>query len=180
MKIIKLLVVATLFFTLSTNAQITKGNCMVGGDANFNNSKIINDQNEIIGSGNGVRIYPNIGYFIIDKFAVGINGSFNYGKPSGGFSSIGYGAGPFARYYFFKTDKRVNLFAEANYNYFNSKTQGFDNTNGSSYKFKSGPVIYFNSSVGLELSLNYNSEKFSNFTSKYFTVGLGFQIHLEK
>ena len=46
---------------------------MVGGDASFNNSKVINDENEIIGSGNGIRIFPNIGYFLIDKFAIGIN-----------------------------------------------------------------------------------------------------------
>jgi hypothetical protein len=180
MKRIKLLCVGTLLFTISVNAQITKGNWMVGGDASFNNSKVINDKDEIIGSGNGIRIFPNIGYFLIDKFAVGINGNFNYGKTNGSPSSIGYGGGPFARYYFLKPEKTVNVFAEANYNYYTSKTQGFDSTNGSSYRFKAGPVIYFNSSVGLELTLNDSTEKFSNYTSKYFTVGFGFQIHLEK
>lgn len=179
MKLIKLLFIVTLLFTVSANAQITKGNWMVGGDASFNNSKVINDENEIIGSGNGIRIFPNIGYFLIDKFAIGINGNFNYGKTSGASSNTSFGGGPFARYYFLKPEKRVNVFAEANYNYYTSYSQGNATTNSSSYRFKAGPVIYFNSSVGLELTLNYSSEKFS-YTSKYFTVGFGFQIHLEK
>lgn len=180
MKTIKILALSLFLFTVSANAQITKGNWMVGGDANFTNSEVKDKNGEIIGSGNGIRISPNIGYFFIDKFAVGINGNFNYGKTNGSPSSIGYGGGPFARYYFLKPEKRVNVFAEANYNYYTSKTQGFDSTNGSTYRFKAGPVIYFNSSVGLELSLNYSTEVFSNNTSKYFTVGFGFQIHLEK
>lgn len=180
MKTIKLFFIATILFTISANSQITKGNWMVGGDASYNNSKVFDTNNEIIGSGNSIRIFPNIGYFIIDKFALGLNGNFNYGKSNGSPSNVGYGGGPFARYYFLKPEKRINLLAEANYNYYSSKTQGFDSSNGSNYRFKAGPVIYFNSSVGLEMSLNYISEKSSNFTSKYFTVGFGFQIHLEK
>ncbi|UOK43079.1 MULTISPECIES: hypothetical protein [Flavobacterium] len=180
MKIIKFLLFITLVSFFTSNAQITKGNWMVGGDASYTNSKVTDSNNKIIGSSNSVRIFPNIGYFVIDKFALGINGNFNYGKGNGSASSIGYGAGPFARYYFLDTENSINLFAEANYNYWISKTQGFDSGNGSSYKFKVGPVIYFNSSVGLEMSLSYNTEKLSDYTSKYFIVGFGLQVHLEK
>lgn len=180
MKTIKLFFIATFLFAFSANSQITKGNWMVGGDASYTNSKVINTNNEIIGSGNSISVFPDIGYFVLDKFALGLNGNFNYGKSNGSPSNIGFGIGPFARYYFLKTEKRVNLLTEANYNYYSSKTQGVDSTNGSSYRLKAGPVIYFNSSVALEMSLNYVSAKFSNYTSKYFTVGFGFQIHLEK
>lgn len=180
MKTIQALFIAAILFTITTNAQITKGNWMVGGDASYTNSKVINANDKIIGSGNSIRVFPNIGYFIIDKFALGINGNFNYGKSNGSPSNIGFGVGPFARYYFLKSEKRINLLTEANYNYYSSKTQGFDSSNGSSYRLKAGPVIYFNSSVALEMSLNYISENFSNNTSKYFIVGFGFQIHLEK
>ncbi|AWG20551.1 hypothetical protein FFWV33_02890 [Flavobacterium faecale] len=175
-----ILTMLLLSFYSFTNAQITKGNWMVGGDANYTNSKIINNDNEILGSGNTVRIFPNIGYFIANKFALGINGNFNYGKANNTVSNIVYGGGPFARYYFLKPENRINLLAEANYNYYSSKTQGFDSNKGSSYRFKAGPVVYFNSSVGLEMTLNYLSESFSDGTAKYFTVGFGFQIHLEK
>jgi hypothetical protein len=180
MKTFKLFLIATILFTISASSQITKGNWMVGGDANYTNSKVVNTNDEIIGSANSIRIFPNIGYFIYDKFALGINGLFNYGKDNGSDSSIGFGAGPFARYYFLNTENRINLLAEANYSYYSSRTNGFVTDSGSSYRFKTGPVIYFNSSVAMEMSIIYLSEKTSNFTAKYFTVGLGFQIHLEK
>lgn len=180
MKAIKVLFISTILFTITTNAQITKGNWMVGGDASYNNTKVLNNNGEIIGSGNGIRVFPNIGYFFIDKLTIGVNGNFNYGKSNGSPSSIGYGGGPFIRYYFLNPEKRINFFADLNYNYYTSKTQGFKSTDGNSYRIKTGSVIYFNSSVGLELTLNYNTEKFSDYISKYFIVGFGFQIHLEK
>lgn len=180
MKAIKVLLISTILLTLTTNAQITKGNWMVGGDANYSNTKVLNNEGEITGSGNGIRIFPNIGYFLIDKLALGINGNFNYGKSNGSPSSIGFGGGPFIRYYFLNPEKRINLFADVNYNYYTSKNQGFKSTDAKSYRLKAGPVIYFNSSVGLELTVNYNTEKFSDYTSKYFIVGFGLQIHLEK
>lgn len=180
MKTIHALLITAILFTITTNAQITKGNWMVGGDASYTNSKVINANDKIIGSGNSIRVFPNIGYFIIDKFSLGINGNFNYGKSNGSPSNIGFGVGPFARYYFLKSEKRINLLTEVNYNYYTSKTQGFNSTNSTSYRFKAGPVIYFNSSVGLELTLNYGSNKFDTYTSNTFQIGLGFQIHLEK
>ena len=48
------------------------------------------------------------------------------------------------------------------------------------YKFKVGSVIYFNSSVGLELALNYFSESSSDSKYNYLIISLGFQIHLIK
>ncbi|MFG6685084.1 hypothetical protein ACGK9U_00770 [Mariniflexile sp. HNIBRBA6329] len=176
----------TLFFlivfttVLTVNAQITEGNWMVGGDASFYNSKIKGENEESLGSSNGIRLYPNIGYFFIDQFAGGLNANFNYGKPSGGLSNVGFGLGPFVRYYFLNPEKRINVFADANYNYYYSKTKGFPVSNGSNYRFKAGPVIYFNSSVGLELTLDYSSTKFDTYTSNDFRFALGLQIHLEK
>jgi len=48
-----------------------------------------------------------------------------------------------------------------------------------------GPVIYFNSSVGLEVLLGYSSsledvENANKEVRKGFQVAVGFQIHLEK
>ena len=180
MKTIRLFFIATLLVTISANSQITKGNWMVGGDGNYTNTKVVNSITENVSVGNSIRVSPNIGYFVYDKFALGINGLFHYNKANGSDSSTGFGVGPFARYYILKTEKRVNIFTEANYNFYNTQTKGVNSFTGSSYRFKAGPVIYFNSSVALEMSLNYLSEKTENFTAKYFTVGLGFQIHLEK
>lgn len=180
MKKIKLIFFAILLFGTIANAQITKGNWMVGGSANFNNSNSVNSDGEITGSGNGVQIYPNIGCFIYDKFAIGLSAGFSYGKPSGAVSNTSFGASPFVRYYFLKPDKLINILAEGSYGYNISKIQGNNNTFESrGYKIKAGPVLYFNSSVGLELTLNYNSSNSDGNTYNYFQAGFGFQIHLE-
>ncbi|MFD0990368.1 hypothetical protein ACFQ1R_09690 [Mariniflexile jejuense] len=176
----------TLFFFLvfaiatTLNAQITQGNWMVGGSGNFYNSEIKGENGESLGSSHGIGLYPNIGYFFTNQFAGGLNANFNYGKPSGGPSNIGFGMGPFIRYYFLNPEKRINVFADANYNYYYSKTKNFSVSNGRNYRFKAGPVIYFNSSVGLELTLDYSSTEFDTHTSNDFRFALGLQIHLEK
>ncbi|CAM3855031.1 Outer membrane protein beta-barrel domain-containing protein [Flavobacterium gelidilacus] len=186
MKAFKLLFNIILFSFLTTNAQITKGNWMVGGNGNFSSyeSKYKNNGNDITNKGIGINISPKIGYFFANKFAAGTNMSIGYTKPKDFESSIGFGFGPFVRYYFLKEDNQVNLLAEANYIFGNTKS-GDNKSKSNGYGFKVGPVIYFNSSVGLEMTLDYNSSKLipngsESSTYNNFQIGLGFQIHLEK
>ena len=169
----------TLFFFivfgmgLTANAQITKGNWMVGGTGSFTNTDVRDEIGNEIGNSSQVRLNPNIGYFFFDKFATGLIGQFIYGKAKNGPSNSDYGIGPFARYYFLKSDNQINLFVDGSYVYYSS--------NGSFYNFKAGPVLYFNNSVGLELTFGYGSTKFTgDYQLNEFRVGLGFQIHLEK
>ncbi len=71
------------------------------------------------------------------------------------------------------------MILEANYSYSKYfKTADFN----TGYSLKSGPVIYFNSSVGLELVVKYEHFYYSidSRTADNFQVGLGLQIHLEK
>lgn len=186
MKTIKLLFATTLLYALSTNAQITKGNWMVGGSGNISSyeNKYINNGTEISNKGLGINISPNIGYFFANKFVAGANISIGYTKPQGYENSTSYGIGPFVRYYFLKEDKRINLLAQANYSFGSSKS-GINRSQSNGYGFKAGPAIFFNSSVALEVTLDYNSSKLipnNSQSSSYnnFQVGLGFQIHLEK
>ena len=175
----------TLFFflvlatTLTLNAQITKGNWMVGGDASFNSATVHDSDGNETGKSNGVRIYPNIGHFVADKFAVGLIPSFSYGKTKNGPSNISFGIGPFARYYFLKKDNRINILADANYIYYYSETDGAFPRHNSSFTAKSGVVLFFNNSVALEFTLGYNIDNFSTVTNR-INLGFGFQIHLEK
>ncbi len=175
----------TLFFflvlatSLTLNAQITKGNWLVGGDASFNSTTVNDSDGNETGKSNGIRIYPNIGHFFFDKFAVGLTPNFFYGDTKNGPSNIGYGIGPFARYYFLKSDNRINILADANFIYYYSKTKGFSSSHSSSYRIKTGAVLFFNSSVALEFTLGYNSDNFTTVTNR-IELGFGFQIHLEK
>ncbi len=180
MKTIKLFLIATLLFSGITNAQITKGNWMVGGNAFFDNTNSKDSNGNETQSSTQVVIQPNIGYFIYDNFSTGLSTSLNYSKTKGNSSSnSGFGVGPFVRYYFLKPEKIINVLIEANYYYGKDFNQPDFNT---SYGFKAGPVIYFNSSVGLELLAKYEHTFYSSdsYSSNRFQIGLGLQINLEK
>lgn len=179
MKTFKLLITIALLSFVTTNAQITNGNWMVGGNAYFDNSNAKNSNGEEIQSSTQIIVQPNIGYFFFDKFASGLSASYGYGKTKGGNSNSGFSVGPFVRYYFLNTEKNINFLIEANYYYGKDFNKSDFVTN---YGFKTGPVIYFNSSVGLELLAKYVHAFYSSdsFTTNSFQIGLGLQIHLEK
>ena len=186
MKTIKLITTTFILISISATSQITKGNFMVGGTGNFSSyqTQYLNNGNEVTNKGVGLNISPNIGYFLANKFVVGAGFTVGYTKQNGQQSSIGYNFGPFARYYFLKEDKRINLFTEVNYFIGNSKS-GSNKSESNGYGFKAGPVIFFNSSVGLEVTLDYSSSKLipsgsTNSTFNNLQIGLGLQIHLEK
>jgi len=182
MKKITILSAAILLFAFTANSQVTKGNWLVGGNGRF--SSQIETLNGVKVNGLRIGLTPNIGYFFIDKFAAGTKFTFNYEKTkyNGGVGkSTQLGVGPFLRYYFLNASDRINLFAESQYQYLLSSSDGSHN-NENTFTFSAGPVIYFNSSVGLELTANYeiiNTEK-SLSDAKTFFVSVGFQVHLEK
>ena len=170
-------------FTITANSQITKGNWMVGGDGNYSNRTIfLQDGSKSKYSYTTIR--PDIGYFIIDKFAIGSQLSFSNSTTNSG-SLNDYGLGIFTRYYFLKPEKIYNIFTQAYYTY------GINKTNLKTFKhfygLKLGSVIFFTNSVGLELSLGYekgiyNYELSESNTTKTSELkgSIGFHIYLEK
>ena len=174
--------------TAAVNGQITKGNWLVGGTGNFSSYENKSSSNglENINKGFGINVSPNIGYFLANRFAVGSLLNLGSSMPKDFENSFSYGIGPFARYYFLEEDKRVNILLQANYIYGASQSQSGNNkSNSNAYGFKAGPAIFFNSSVALEVTLEYNSGKLipdSSASSSYnnFQIALGFQIHLIK
>ena len=170
-------------FLISAKAQITKGNWMVGGSASFLTSKIVGTApNTASGNQNSLNINPGIGYFFINKFAGGIRVLINYenvGVGSSRISSTQYSLGPFARYYFLPKEKQVNIFSEVDYSY-TVPAPHSQNQNSDGYIIELGTAVYFNTSVGLEFTLQYANSKSNIGISKTFQIGLGFQIHLEK
>lgn len=177
MKINNLLFVATFIFTIASNAQITKGNWMMGGGASFSNGKTTSGNTT--SESTGFSISPNIGYFFIDKLSIGTAGQFNYTFDKGDaktYSSNNFS--PFIRYYFLKTEKEINIFTEGSYeiirtNHSDSKADKFN--------IKAGTVFFLNSSVGLEIALNYSKQKTNqDFENRAIYLNVGFQIHLER
>ena len=128
---------------------------MVGGTGSVSSTKNNLSSGSLQFQQTDIQINPLIGYFFFDKFAAGIKPSFIYGKNNlQNKASTTFSIGPFARYYFLPLEKIVNIFSEGGYTYGSYKTQGLSGvTNLHTYSFSAGPVIYFNSAVGLEFAL---------------------------
>lgn len=186
MKKIKLFLIGTILLTVSTNAQITKNNWMVGGNISFTNSKTSpNDNSHSESTSNAFNVSPNIGYFIVNKLAVGASYQYNSEVIKSDMGKAKYKSdnlGPFIRYYLLKPEKTANIFLETSYNFSTMKED-----KNTIFASKLGAVYFLNSSVGLELMLKYSIAKFKyhndlipDDTTKGLTLGLGFQIHLER
>jgi hypothetical protein len=184
MKIIQTFIIINVLFTLNANSQITKGNWLVGGSGSYKSTS-----SKTILTGNKdkyvyLEVAPNVGYFFADKIAGGIKTSFYY-NPYEGAYNIGFGIGPFLKYYFLKPEKLVNVFVQANYLYYENNNYsegiGADRFASNTYGLKAGPVIYFNESVALELGLEFNRDNRNNtLIDDTFQISIGFQIHLTK
>lgn len=182
MKFFFILITTTLIFNFKSNSQITKDNWLVGGSASFSSLKSSSEAVVQFKQTN-IQITPLVGYFLMDQFAVGLNPSFTYGSNNVANTSTVINIGPFVRYYFLKPENIFNLFTQGSYAY------GSITGKGQSIGFKlntfaisGGPVLYFNSTVGLEFIIAYSTTKAVGApgTNNEIRFGIGFQIHLEK
>jgi hypothetical protein len=164
------------------NSQITKDDWLLGGSISFSSLK--NSSTAAVQfSQTNFQISPLIGYFVKDKFAIGINPSYSFGSTNYGTRSSIIGIGPFSRYYFLHTDNIFNLFAEGSYSYGIIIGKGPGVTQKSNtFSISGGPVLYFNTSVGLEFIFGYSTTKVVDFTGRNNEIraGIGFKFHLEK
>lgn len=191
-----LLLLSFVTISIISNCQITKGNWLIGGLANFLSSKSIYTSPNLSQTQDRVdiKISGSIGYFLLDKFALGLRPSYSKSKGevegSGGNINTNenrFEFGPYVRYYFLNSDKQYNILFDLNYQY---GFYWFKPTTGNINTFTAsvGPVIYFNTTVGLEFLLGYynrkevikiNSDDYIT-NQKGFQIAIGFQIHLEK
>lgn len=173
------------FILVKTDGQITKGNFLLGGNISFSSTSY---HSEIAQSNKFyiLQIAPSAGYFFLDKIALGIKANLSFS----GLKAIGtdvYGKdnslafGPFARYYFLPKEKQINIVFEGTYLHAIQKGNNYE-SHRNILSFLTGPVVFFNSSVGLEFLIGYSSSKFSGFKGRDNTIqaGLGLQVHLEK
>lgn len=180
-KIILLIIIVALAVNYA-NGQITKNNWLLSGSASFSTQKN-SSAASLQYKQTDIQISPTIGYFIIDKFAAGVRPSFTYGKnnlAANAKPQTFFSIGPFVRYYFLQTDRPFNLLAEGAYAYgsLNQASESKQHT----FSVSAGPVLYFNTSVGLEFTVGYSTTKVVGFTGSNNAIrfGIGFQIHLEK
>lgn len=178
-------------FLLSSNAQLTKNNWLVGGSGSFsytdNNIAAYLKYKSLT-----LSITPKIGYFFIDKFVAGVETTVSIYKTTYPPNTTSYGSkiatysfGPFARYYLLNAEKTYNIFIEGAYQHQIQKHKTLSQVtkqSANSYIINAGPVVYFNSSVGIEFTVGFSSLKLEGLkgSNNSLLVGIGFQIHLEK
>ncbi|PHR69434.1 MAG: hypothetical protein COA67_10710 [Lutibacter sp.] len=182
MKKILLTTIFAFAISLTVQSQITEGNWMVGGSGSYNHITVDND-NGTVNKNSRLTIKPDVGYFILDKLVVGSSmGYYHYKSIDFDSYNKNYSIGLFSRYYFLKSNKRFNLFTQIHYDrvFFETKSSNLVKGNGNRYGLKVGQVIFFNSSVGLEFSIDYEKEVYEFNTVNNINVNIGFQIHLEK
>jgi len=186
-------------FTFITKAQcqLDKGTWLVGGSGSFQSYK--NDfqmpPNSVQYKVTTISISSSVGYFIMEKLALGLRPTYSLEKEKaiGSTGNVGGGEsnysilelGAFGRWYFLNKKKNYNILSDLSYHYGIYSNFGTNTGHTNTFKFLTGPEFYFNSSVGIELLLGYSSRKVlnkdgtSNFNKGFLTT-IGFQIHLEK
>jgi hypothetical protein len=184
-----------IFLLLSSvsKSQLTKGIWIAGGSGSFYStenkysSTVANQTSDVV----RLSINPGVGNFVADKFAIGLRPG--YTKTKAQVTSLSglttnenrFDIGPFARYYFLQADKQFNLLTDISYQYgfyWFTPTKGNRNT----FSASAGTVVFFNSSVGLELLFGYYTQKETINDGirtineqKGLQMTIGFQFHLE-
>lgn len=150
---------------------------MVGGDiANFDLSL---DE----GGNFGFTINPKLAYFFRDNTAVGGYLTFGLRTAKGAGTSINYGVGALARYYWGAgtTDAQSSrFFVEANAGIEGDNPAVGDNTNGLGLGVGPGWTYFITRNIGLEALLKYNGiVGFGSApTSNNLNLSVGFQVYL--
>jgi hypothetical protein len=180
MKKFLLIVIAITCMSQISNAQIQRGNVMVGGD--------ISHLDLSLNSGNNFSftIDPKAAWFIADNIAVGAYLNFDLTTAKGAGSNIGYGIGPLARYYI--SDPRTEVirharfFLEGNVGIQGTNPHVGESTNGLGLGFGPGLAYFVTPNIGLEGLIKYQGIVGfgSSATSSDLLFSLGFQIYLPK
>lgn len=183
--------IVIVFTQYQLTAQVAKNNWIVSGGVNYTSANYSNliDNSQIHNS--NLTLSPAVGYFFVSKLAGGIRLQYadsrnkiqNFG---GGMASVNrtvdFIAGPFLRYYLFNETNRVlNFVIEVNYGIGSKKTYTsfLQKYAARQFGFVAGPVVYFTSSVGLELTAGYYNHHtdINNITTKGMQIGIAFQVY---
>lgn len=177
-KIALLATIAILGFASVVNAQIQKGNVMLGG--NITNLNFGLDKPNPF----TFNLNPKAAWFISDGIAIGGDVNLGLATSKGEGTDVTYGVGALARYYGTKglddVIKHSRFFGEVTAGIAGRNISGSDNTNGLGFSFGPGFAYFITPNIGLETLLKYNGNV--GFGSSAYAhnlgLGVGFQIYL--
>lgn len=177
--------------SFTSYSQLYKSNWILGGAGSFSqkNNTLTAQSVNYDSKFTDLTLSPNVGYFVLDKFSIGLRGSFVWSKsksypPGSGISNQKeISIGPSVRYYLLNMEKQFNIITEGNFMYgqissYKSKGPIVN------YSLMTGPVIFFNTSIGMEFLFGYfkyNEKLDSNFKNDFsgLQMSIGFQYYLE-
>lgn len=189
MKKILLTLIAAIACTASY-AQFTKGRILAGGNVSFITGSNKIDQGGSLttsSTSTSFQLTPNVGYFIIDNFAIGAGvglglstGKSNNSTPETRVNSTSFEFEPFVRYYlkqgiFFEGQFGLGTFKSK---YINSNTTTLTQ-NISTWTIGAGYPYFLNDNVAIEPFLGYRRRSFEGDqvqASLFLSVGL--QVYL--
>ncbi len=173
--------VATLLLSVTGFAQNGKGKWLVGSVVEFSTrtgTSTLNQANPVETKSTQVSVYPRVGYFFADRWAVGIAPGWSYNKQKGSAETNinrAYSIAPFVRYYQ-PVGEKLGIFGELSGISYTAGSADRNSTNGglllksSSQNVNLGAyvrpgVVYFiTPKIGLETS--FGSLGFGYFASK--------------
>lgn len=196
MKSFILLLFSFLLTSLSFG-QLDKGTFLLGGTGSYYNysGKYNSANNNTTSKATDIKINTSVGYFLIDKFVLGLRPSFSFmkakldGTSSTFASATQFTVGPFSRYYFLDKDKQFNILLDAAY-LFGTNSYPIANTGKgviNELSISAGLEAFFNTTVGIEFLVGYKSKYedikgIAGYSDKKngVNVSIGLQIHLSK
>jgi len=178
MKKLTLTLILGIAVLFGANAQIQKGNVMMG--ANISNINFGLDKPNVF----SLKINPKAAWFVQDGLALGGDVSFGLATAKGAGTDISYGVGALGRYYGAtganELVKNSRFFGEATVGISGVNPSVGGSTNGLGFSFGPGWTYFVTPSIGLEALLKYNGVV--GFGSSAYAhnlgLGVGFQIYL--
>lgn len=177
-KLIGILIITFAFYSNKSDAQLQRGNVLVGGD--------IANLNFDLGGGGAFQatVDPKIAFFLRDNVALGAYINFGLATAKGAGTTTNYGVGALGRYYINDSTTNIlkhgRLFFEGNVGIEGISVSNGSNTTGLGIGVGPGYAYFITENIGLETLLKYNG--IVGFGSQAYTsslnLGIGFQIYL--
>ncbi|UJF29223.1 hypothetical protein L0B70_10280 [Kaistella sp. 97-N-M2] len=163
---------------ITANAQLQKGNIMVGGElaaANFG----LNE-----GAGYRFEITPQAAFFVQDNWAVGPYVRLGFAGAKGSDTQFNYGVGALSRYYFSPGEQGVDnllrhgrFFVEGNAGIGGQNaSNGGDSANGLDLGIGPGYTYFVTPDIGLDASVKLNGNL--GFGNRGTTSAIDFRLGL--
>ena len=169
---------AVALMAITANAQLQKGNYMVGGEfaaANFGLNQ---------GAGYNFQITPQAAFFVQDNWAVGPYVKLGFSGAKGSPTTFGYGVGALSRYYFSPGEQGIDsllkhgrFFVEGNAGIGGTTiSDGGASANGLDLGIGPGYTYFITQNIGLDASVKLNGNL--GFGNRGTTSAIDFRLGL--